>query len=73
MIVTCTIKRVTTEYCQIEILVPDVPAGKNYLQDLEEVYDYASEIALAQVQERELTSENEWLLDDEELTVEDTI
>jgi hypothetical protein len=73
MIITCTIKRVKTEYCQIEILVPDVPAGKNYLQDLEEVYEYASELALARAQELELTAENDWQLDDEELTVEDTI
>ena len=73
MLVTCTIKRVTTEYCLIEILVPDVPAGNRYLQDLEEVYEFAGERALAQIQDRELAGENEWELDAQELTVEDTI
>ena len=73
MIVTCTLKRVVTETCQIEIVVPDVPAGSRYLQQLEEVYEFAAELALARVLERELAGENEWELEDEELTVEDTI
>lgn len=73
MIVTCTVKRVITETCQIEIVVPDVPAGSRYLQQLEEAYEFAAEQALALAQERELAGENEWELEDEELTVEDTI
>jgi len=73
MIVTCTVKRVITETCQIEITVPDVPAGSRYLQQLEEAYEFAAEQALAQAHERELAGENEWELEDEELTVEDTI
>jgi len=73
MIVTCTLKRVVTETCQIEIVVPDVPAGSRYLQQLEEIYEFAAEIALARVLERELAGKNEWELEDEELTVEDTI
>jgi len=73
MIVTCTLKRVVTETCQIEIVVPDVPAGSRYLQQLEEIYEFAAELALARVLERELAGENEWELEDEELTVEDTI
>ena len=71
MIVTCTLKRVVTETCQIEIVVPDVPAGSRYLQQLEEVYEFAAELALARVLER--AGENEWELEDVELTVEDTI
>lgn len=71
MIVTCTLKRVVTETCQIEIVVPDIPAGARYLQQLEEVYEFAAELALARVLER--AGENEWELEDEELTVEDTI
>ena len=71
MIVTCTLKRVVTETCQIEIVVPDVPAGSRYLQQLEEVYEFAAELALAR--ELELAGENEWELENEELTVEDTI
>ena len=55
MIVTCTLKRVVTETCQIEIVVPDIPAGSRYLQQLEEVYEFAAELALARVLER-------WLL-----------
>ena len=73
MIVTCTLKRVVTETCQIEIVVPDVPAGSRYLQQLEEIYEFAAELALARALERELAGENEWELEDEELTVEDTI
>ena len=71
MIVTCTLKRVVTETCQIEIVVPDIPAGSRYLQQLEEIYEFAAELALARVLER--AGENEWELEDEELTVEDTI
>lgn len=71
MIVTCTLKRVVTETCQIEIVVPDVPAGSRYLQQLEEIYEFAAELARARVLER--AGENEWELEDEELTVEDTI
>ena len=71
MIVTCTLKRVVTETCQIEIVVPDIPAGSRYLQQLEEVYEFAAELALARVLER--AGENEWELEDVELTVEDTI
>jgi len=71
MIVTCTLKRVVTETCQIEIVVPDIPAGSRYLQQLEEVYEFAAELALARVLER--IGENEWELEDVELTVEDTI
>jgi len=73
MIVTCTLKRVVTETCQIEIVVPDVPAGSRYLQQLEEVYEFAAELALARARELELAGENEWELENEELTVEDTI
>ena len=73
MIVTCTLKRVVTETCQIEIVVPDVPAGSRYLQQLEETYEFAAELALARVLERNLAGENEWELEDVELTVEDTI
>lgn len=69
MIVTCTLKRVVTETCQIEIVVPDVPAGSRYLQQLEEVYEFAAELALALAR----AGENEWELEDVELTVEDTI
>ena len=71
MIVTCTLKRVVTETCQIEIVVPDIPAGSRYLQQLEEVYEFAAELARARVLERAV--ENEWELEDVELTVEDTI
>ena len=71
MIVTCTLKRVVTETCQIEIVVPDIPAGSRYLQQLEEVYEFAAELARARV--LECAGENEWELEDVELTVEDTI
>ena len=73
MIITCTLKRVTTEYCKIEIEVPDIPASHRYLQDLEGIYEHAGAIALALVPERELAGDNEWELDDEEITVEDTV
>ena len=73
MIVTCTLKRVVTETCQIEIVVPDVPAGSRYLQQLEEIYDFAADLALARVLRLERAGENEWELEDVELTVEDTI
>ena len=47
MIVTCTLKRVVTETCQIEIVVPDIPAGSRYLQQLEEVYEFAAKPKVA--------------------------
>jgi len=71
MIITCLLKRVTTEHCQVEIEVPDLPASKRYLEDLEVLFEHAAMRALELEAAGGLTAD--WELDEQEITVEDTV
>ena len=73
MLVTVRLKRTITETTTLEVHVPDLPASEqaHYLDQLEELLDFAGARALMRAQEAELTAGNEWELDSEEWEITD--
>jgi len=55
----------------VEIEVPDLPASKRYLEDLEVLFEHAAMRALELEAAGGLTAD--WELDGQEITVEDTV